>query len=173
MLSDGTILAELVTGRIVITPRPPVSAFQPASVDLRLGHEFIQLTQSGLHRPVKYLQTQESVWLAPHACALACTIERITLASDIAARVEGKSTWGRKFLMIHSTAGFIDPGFDGQITLELVNLSPRPVELKLREPIAQISFERLDAPARRPYGHPELNSKYQGQTGATPAYVLA
>lgn len=171
MLSDGAILDELVTGRITIVPRPPLSAFQPASVDLRLGYSFMMFTSTGLQRPVRFLPSQESIWLAPRACALGTTVETISLAADMAARVEGKSTWGRRFLMIHSTAGFIDPGFSGQITLELCNLSARPVELMLGQPIAQVSFDRLDAPARRPYGHPELNSKYQHQSGATPAHV--
>lgn len=164
MLSDGTILRLVNDGTVVITPRPVPSAFQPASVDLCLGDTFLLQGSKNEHH---ITARAEPFWLPPGRCALATTLETITLPDHIVARVEGKSTWGRRFLMVHSTAGFIDPGFTGQITLELANISPRALRLYPAERIAQISFEYLDAPAQRPYGSPGLGSKYQGQTGAT------
>lgn len=164
MLCDATIRSLVRDDDIVIKPLPQHRAFQPASVDLRLGSQFWLITSDGVLslRPV-----DDVVTLEPGDCVLGHTEEWIGLPADIVGRVEGKSTWGRRFLMVHSTAGFIDPGFTGQITLELKNISPRKIELRVGVAIAQISFERLDKPAARPYGHPELNSHYQGQTGAT------
>lgn len=163
MLSDRTIRKLIANRQLVIDPMPPDNAFQPASIDLRLGEEFRESSViSSTKLPGQY-------GLLPGECLLGHTVERITLPRDLVARVEGKSSWGRQFLMIHSTAGFIDPGFDGQITLELKNLGPAPVRLQPGQPVAQLSFDWLDGPADRPYGHPELGSRYQGQTGAVAA----
>ncbi len=165
MLSDTTIRAYLDKGRIDIHPVPDDRAFQPASVDLRLGPKFVLLNESA--NPAR--RELDAITLNPGDCALAGTAETLSLPDDIVARVEGKSSWGRQFLMVHSTAGFIDPGFTGIITLELKNLGPHPLRLTVGCYIAQVSFERLDEPADRPYGHWELGSRYQNQPGATPA----
>ncbi len=169
MLCDNSILGLCERGQIGIDPLPPEWAFQPASVDLTLGGQFRRLNAkpTGGYQELNLLPGDE-IWLDPNECVLACTVERITLPDYLVARVEGKSTWGRHFLMVHSTAGFIDPGFHGQITLELKNLSPFPLRLPVGCFIAQISFSWLDSPATRPYGSPGLGSHYQGQTGATP-----
>lgn len=167
MASDHTIRQMLDHGVLVISPRPDDWCFQPASVDLRLGGDFLRVMQEGVWQACA--EPGERFSVDPRECVLATTAETLTLPNHMVARVEGKSSWGRKFLMVHSTAGFVDPGFTGQITLELTNLSPRRLHLTVGEPIAQISFERLDHAAARPYGHPDLGSRYQGQTGATPA----
>lgn len=169
MLSDGTIRALLDNRTLVIDPPPTPQMIQPASVDLTLGASFCVLSWRGRRTETILLDSDGYFELNSHECALACTAETVELPGHIMARVEGKSTWGRRFLMIHSTAGFIDPGFRGQITLELKNLSPMPLKLPIYQPIAQISFDYLDAPALRPYGSPGLGSKYQGQTGVTAA----
>jgi len=171
MLSDATIKAMLRDGDIGIDPAPPYSAIQPASVDLRLGGDFIRIGLfGGADKPFK-LPDGEPLAIAPGECLLACTAETVRVPAHLVARVEGKSTWGRRFLMVHSTAGFIDPGFHGQITLELKNLNTARLLLPVGAPIAQISFQLLDLPAERPYGTIGLGSHYQGQTGATPAAV--
>jgi len=169
MLSDGTIRKLLANNHLVIDPLPPDNAYQPASVDLRLGRSFVAISATGARRPTVLAPHVDTVWLAPGRCVLATTVERVELPADIVARVEGKSTWGRRFLLVHTTAGFIDPGFHGQITLELTNLSPVALNLPVDEPIAQVSFDYLDAAAVRPYGSAGLDSRYQDQVGATPA----
>lgn len=162
MLSDGTLRALVQSGQINITPEPEDSAYQPASIDLRLGNGFVSIYGTKFSDPRGlYMDSGDSV--------LAHTVEHITVPPDLVARVEGKSTWGRRFLMVHSTAGFIDPGFSGQITLELHNLCRYAQTIPVGAYIAQLSFQRLDKPAVRPYGTPGLGSHYQGQTGATPA----
>lgn len=167
MLSDHTIRDLIMAGQIGILPVPDEACFQPASVDLRLGGHFLRVMQEGVWE--LDAEPDEQVSLDPGECVLATTAEMLSVPDYLVARVEGKSTWGRQFLMVHSTAGFIDPGFQGQITLELKNLSPRRLHLKVGEPIAQVSFQRLDHAAARPYGHPDLASRYQGQQGATRA----
>jgi dCTP deaminase len=162
MLSDGTLRELVQSGQIKIDPEPADGAYQPASIDLRLGGAFVSLLGS------KFTE-RERVYLESGECFLAHTIEHVTIPADLVARVEGKSTWGRRFVMVHSTAGFIDPGFSGQITLEIHNLSRFAQSVPVGASIAQISFQRLDKPALRPYGSPGLGSHYQGQTGATPA----
>ncbi len=165
MLSDGTLRAMVGDGVIYIQPEPADAAYQPASIDLRLGGHFLRQ-----HRRMEIeAKPGDVLTLLPGECILGHTLEEISLPDYLVARVEGKSTWGRRFLMVHSTAGFIDPGFCGQITLELHNLSPEAIVLPVGAPIAQISFEYLDAPAVRPYGSPGLGSHYQGQTGAVAA----
>lgn len=131
--------------------------YQSASVDLRL--EAVDMAERG-----------DGVWvLEAGQHALACVAEWIGLTSSLVGRVEGKSSWARQGLLVHS-AGFIDPGFRGIITLELKNLGHKPIRLHRWQPIAQICFDWLDAPARRPYGHPDLRSHYQGQTGIREAH---
>lgn len=135
---------------------------QPASLDIRISSDFITHPEG---QPFQ-LSEGRSLKLRPHDCVLACAVERFDLPDNLVARVEGKSTWARQFLTVHS-AGFVDPGFRGDITLELRNHGHRVLEIEPGAVIAQVSFQFLDAPARRPYGSPGLGSHYQGQTGAT------
>lgn len=132
---------------------------QPASLDVRLGDEFIRHTDGSRVRSGAYT-------MMPGECLLAVLVERLRLRDDLVARIEGKSSLARQFLTVHS-AGFIDPGFQGDVTLELKNDGRRPLHLKAGMLIAQISFQSLAAPALRPYGTPGLNSHYQGQKGPT------
>lgn len=167
LLSDKSI-QEVLNDHPLIDPVPANYRIQPASVDLRLGgqvswEESPGEWQSFSHEP-------DSTWvIQPGEFVLAHTFERVCLPGDLAARVEGKSSLGRKGLLIHSTAGFIDPGFHGQITLELYNLSKHDIALTVGARIAQICFMQLDTAAERTYGHPDLDSKYQGQMGAVGA----
>lgn len=164
MLSDRTIGKLIDDGRILVTPYDP-ALLQPASLDVRLGEVEVGTLSDA--------QPAIDAWvLPPGGCALASTLETIHLPADIAARCEGRSSWGRRFLAVHVTAGFIDPGFHGEVTLELVNLSPSPIRLQRGVGIGQLSFLMLDKPARRPYGHPALGSRYQGQAGPTHAVGL-
>lgn len=166
MLSDSTIRKLVRDRHITLDPPPEDQAYQPASVDLRLGRSF--RSEDGQECEVPMTGEFNAIVIGPGECALACTRECVGLPADIVGRVEGKSSWGRCFLMVHSTAGFIDPGFCGQITLELKNLGSRPVVVPLGTYIAQISFQYLDQPAARPYGCEALGSHYQNQLGATP-----
>lgn len=161
MLSDKSIKLQMLLGDLKINPHPQDHAIQPASVDLTLDNEFLSpyadepITAHGYYT------------LLAGECVLATTVEHITLPDFIVGRVEGKSSWGRRFLMVHSTAGFIDPGFRGQITLELKNLSKISLVLRVGTPIAQISFQMTDEPVERPYGTASLRSRYQDQIGVT------
>lgn len=158
LLHDQAIALEVGRERIRIEPFAE-NQLQPASYDVRLGGLFILKPDGG----------SPSYWpqllLGPGMFVLGTTIEKITLPPDIAARIEGKSSLGRKGLMLHSTAGWIDPGFSGQITLELSNISGRQLWLTQGMAIGQIAFMRCEGPAQRPYGHPDLGSKYQNQQG--------
>ncbi len=175
ILSDGTIRELLASGRLVCGPIEP-DQIQPASVDVRLGSRFLVFRNhtlssidpfempTDLMEPVDVADGAPFV-LHPGEFVLGATIERVGMPDDLVARVEGKSSLGRVGLLIHATAGFVDPGFSGQITLELSNVSPLPVKLWPGMRIGQLSFHRLDAPSERPYGHPELGSKYIDQEG--------
>ncbi|NUT52385.1 MAG: dCTP deaminase [Saccharothrix sp.] len=165
ILSDRTLRAELAAGSLVIDPPPAAHAIQPASIDLHLGNE---LRLSGYSMPTTI---DDERWLWAGEFALAHTAETVTIPPHLVAQLNGKSSLGRLGLAIHITAGFIDPGFTGQITLELFNCSRHQVKLTPGMPIGQLVLMRLTAPAERPYGHPELRSRYQGQTGATPSAV--
>ncbi len=140
------------------------SQIQPASFDVRLGGDFIR------HPSGEYvgLDPWYCYRMEPGECLLATLVERVSIGDNIVARIEGKSSWARKFLTVHS-AGFIDPGFTGDITLELKNDGQLPIDLKPGMRIAQLSFQWLTTPAVRPYGAEGLDSHYQGQTGATVA----
>ena len=138
---------------------------QPASLDVRLGEEFRTHPANDLAELDQFF----GLTLLPGECVLASLLERLNLPDSIVARVEGKSTWAREFLTIHS-AGFVDPGFHGDITLELKNDGRNVLLLKPGDIIGQISFQALDAPAARPYGHPGLDSHYQGQEGTTQSW---
>lgn len=175
ILSDGTIRDLLASGRLVLEPIEG-DQIQPASVDVRLGDRFLVFRNhtlasidpyaipAELMQPVR-VDDEHPFILHPGEFVLGSTIERVGMPEDLVARVEGKSSLGRVGLLIHATAGFVDPGFTGQITLELSNVSPLPVKLWPGMRIGQLSFHRLDRPAERAYGHPALGSRYQGQGG--------
>jgi dCTP deaminase len=169
-LSDGDIRAELVEGGLVIEPLAD-NALQPASVDVRLSDEWMVMARPGAVIKGKTVPSDYSAWhniehvLTPGEFLLVSTMERVEVPPHLLIQVNGKSSWARKGLVIHLTAGFIDPGFKGNITLELVNLGPRPILLRAGDPIAQLAIARLSSPAERPYGSPGLGSHYQHQLG--------
>ena len=177
VLSDGTIRRLVEEGRITIDPWDPEHV-QPASVDLRLGDSFRvfhnhRAAAIDLADPPANLTEQvvisdgEPFVIHPGEFVLGRTLEWVELPDDIVARIEGKSSLGRLGLIVHATAGFVDPGFKGTLTLEITNLTRVPIKLYVGVPIAKLSFMALDAPAEHPYGSPELGSHYQGQTAAT------
>lgn len=177
VLSDGTILQLIEAGQIKIDPFDP-ELMQPASVDLRLGNSFRvfhnhRAPAIDLREPPTDLTEEVTVAdgssfvIHPGEFCLATTLEWVELPDDIVARIEGKSSLGRLGLIVHATAGFCDPGWQGALTLELNNLTRIPIKLYPGLLIAQLSFMTLDAPAQRPYGHHQLKSHYQGQRGAT------
>ena len=179
VLSDRTIKTELAAGRIVIEPLD-VDDIQPSSVDLHLGDDFQVFRnsrypyidpardQEGLTER-EFASTEEPFVLHPGEFVLGTTTERIGLPDDVVGRLEGKSSLGRLGLLIHSTAGYVDPGWNGRLTLELSNVANLPIVLTPGMKIGQISFSKMTTPVDRPYGHPGLGSKYQGQTDATPS----
>jgi dCTP deaminase len=177
VLSDGTIVELVDAGRITVEPWDPAMV-QPASIDLRLGDSFrvfhnhrataIDLRDPPLNLTEEVVVAQgEPFALHPGDFCLGRTLEWVRIPDDIVARIEGKSSLGRLGLIVHATAGFCDPGFEGTLTLELNNLTRIPILLRPGLPIAQLSFMTLDRPALRPYGSPGLGSHYQGQTAAT------
>lgn len=181
VLSDRTIKEQLAAGRIVIESLDE-DAIQPASVDLRLDNAFriFKVTARpfvDVREPVDDLTELVTITaerpfiLQPGAFCLATTLETITLPDDIVARVDGRSSLGRLGLLVHATAGYVDPGWTGKLTLELANQSQMPIALYYGMRVAQISFLRLSSAVDRPYGTPGLGSKYQGQTGPTPSRV--
>jgi len=179
VLSDRSIREQLAAGRIVLDPLDE-SCIQPASVDVhldRLFRVFLNHTMAVIDVKQDLSQLTELVEvgdggvfvLHPGEFVLGSTSERIGASDDLVARVEGKSSLGRLGLLIHSTAGFIDPGFDGHITLELSNVANLPITLHPGMKIGQISFLEMTTPADVPYGSGRLGSKYQGQRGPTPS----
>ena len=177
VLCDRTIKEELEKGRIVIHPLDPAD-IQPASVDLRLDRKLLVFSNSrrphidvkmGLDDLTEIVEIDDDApfILHPGEFVLGSTMEHIELPDDLVARLEGKSSLGRIGLVIHSTAGFVDPGWKGHLTLELSNLARLPITLYHGMKIGQISYLRLTTPADRLYGSPELGSKYQGQTEPT------
>lgn len=182
VLSDRDIKKELRAGRLVITPLNEED-IQPASVDVRLGSNF-RVFKNSAHAYIDPMQQQddltevvdvlpgEAFILHPGQFALGTTLECIGIPNDILGKLEGKSTLGRLGLMIHSTAGYVDPGWKGEITLELSNVATLPIMLRPGMRIGQMSFERMTSEVERPYGSKGLGSHYQGQTGATPSHSL-
>jgi len=179
VLSDRTIRRLLDEGRIGIDPYAE-ELLQPSSVDVRVDklfrvfrnsrYPFIDVKQEmeGLTELVE-VDPEEAFILHPGEFVLGSTLERITLPDDLVARLEGKSSLGRLGLLIHSTAGFIDPGWDGHVTLELSNVANLPITIYYGMKIGQLSFVQLSEPAEHPYGTGSLGSKYQGQAGPTPS----
>jgi dCTP deaminase len=179
ILSDRTIREEIAAGRIVIDPLGP-KAVQPSSVDLRLDRYFrvFRNHTMGVIDVRRNLETltelvtvtdDEPFILHPGEFVLGSTLERVVIPTDLVGRLEGKSSLGRLGLLIHSTAGFVDAGWDGQLTLELSNVANLPITLYPTMKIGQISFIRMTTPADVPYGSTGLGSKYQGQEGPRPS----
>lgn len=177
LLSDRDIKAEINAGRVKVEPFDG-AMIQPSSVDVRLdrffrvfeNHKYSvidpSIEQSDLTREVA-VEANEEFILHPGEFVLASTYEVITLPDDIAGRLEGKSSLGRLGLLTHSTAGFIDPGFSGHITLELSNVANLPVKLFPGMKIGQLCLIKLSSPAENPYGSALYGSRYQGQRGPT------
>lgn len=175
VLSDRDIRRALAIGRLVIDPLSD-KAIQPASVDLRLGHQVlvfqnhrgpyidVKNDMEGLTHPIAINEDNPFV-LHPGEFVLGATLEHVAVPDDIVARLDGKSSLGRLGLAVHSTAGFVDPGWKGNLTLELSNLATLPIYLYYGMKVSQISFMRLTSPADNPYGSPVLGSKYQNQFG--------
>ena len=179
ILSDRSILEEISNGRIVIDPFEPKN-LQPSSVDLHVDRNFrtfhtarypfidVKKEMAELTELVQ-VEGDTPFILHPGEFVLGSTLERVALPEDLVARLEGKSSLGRLGLLIHSTAGYVDPGWDGYLTLELSNVANLPITIYPGMKIGQISFFRLSTPAERPYGSKERGSKYQGQRGPTPS----
>lgn len=167
ILSDLDIVSAMqrTTNALMIDPPVDNGRVQPASVELLLDD--VLSTRAG--KEIKLADWPNGYPLRPRQFLLASTVESVRIPTDLVAQVNGKSTWGRKGLTVHVTAGFIDPGFQGQITLELANLSSENIILKPGDRICQLVFFQMTSPAERPYGHPELGSHYQYQVGVTPA----
>jgi dCTP deaminase len=179
VLSDRTIREEIEAGRIALDPFD-ASMIQPSSIDVRVDRKFrvfhnarypfidVRQPQDDLTELVE-IEGEEPFILHPGEFVLGQTLERVRLPDDIVARLEGKSSIGRLGLLIHSTAGFIDCGFEGNLTLELSNVANLPITIYHGMPIGQISFMRMDGPVEHPYGSGEARSKYQGQDEPTPS----
>ena len=179
VLSDRTIKQEIEAGRLVVDPYDE-SLVQPSSYDVRVDRSFRVFHNSrypyiDVRKPTDDLTEKveisddEPFVLHPGEFVLGQTLERVRLPDDLVARLEGKSSLGRLGLVIHSTAGFVDPGFEGNITLELSNLANLPITIYHGMPIGQMSFMRMDQAVEHPYGSREMGSKYQGQGEPTPS----
>jgi dCTP deaminase len=179
LLSDRDLHAAVKNGQLGIDPFEP-DLIQPSSIDVRLDRRFRvfnnhaythidpSVQQDDLTRPMEVKEGEPFV-LHPGEFVLASTLEVITLPDDLAARLEGKSSLGRLGLLTHSTAGFIDPGFSGHVTLELSNVANLPITLWPGMKIGQLCVFRLSSLAERPYGAGASGSRYQGQRGPTPS----
>jgi dCTP deaminase len=179
ILSDVSIRKELAEGRIVIDPLLD-GGIQPSSVDLRVDRYF-RVFRNDTTPYIDPKEPQEDLTelvtvadgrafiLHPGEFVLASTLERVVLPDDLAARLDGKSSLGRMGLLTHATAGFVDAGWDGHLTLELSNVATLPIALYPEMKIGQISFFKMSTPAQHPYGSGETGSKYQGQQGPTPS----
>ena len=177
LLSDRDIRSHIDAGRIALDPYD-ASMIQPSSVDVRIdryfrlfdNHKYPVIDpaedQPDLTRLIE-VAPDEPFILHPGEFVLGATFEQVTLADDVAARLEGKSSLGRLGLLTHSTAGFIDPGFSGHVTLELSNMATLPVKLWPGMKIGQLCFFQLSSPAEKPYGSAEYKSRYNGQRGPT------
>src|SRR5277367_7104958 len=178
VLSDRTIARLLAEGQIEIDPYDD-ALLQPSSVDVRVDRYF-RVFRNNLYPYIDVKAQQEALTelveirdqpfiLHPGEFVLGSTLERVRLPDNLVARLEGKSSLGRLGLLIHSTAGFVDAGWDGHLTLELSNVANLPITVYPRMKIGQISFLQMTTPADHPYGSDGLKSKYQGQWGPTPS----
>jgi dCTP deaminase len=185
ILSDLSIREALAYGKIKVDPKPEEIQIQPASLDLRLGKYFTTYLKTALNRPKtitagvddvsNYMahvehDVDEPYHLEWGGFVLATTLERVELPADIVARIEGRSSLGRLGITAHITAGYIDPGFKGNITLEIANFSPHTVVLTPGMRICQLSFHTMTCAAREPYGT-KKGSKYQNQDGPVPSRI--
>jgi dCTP deaminase len=179
ILSDRTLREQIAAGRIVIEPLDE-SCVQPSSIDVKVSNLFRVFR----NHTAKVIDVKEDMteltelveikddgvfMLHPGEFVLGSTVERVVVPDDMVARIDGKSSLGRLGLIIHSTAGFIDPGFDGHITLELTNIATLPITLYPAMKVGQVSFMMMTSAADRPYGKGASGSKYQGQRGPTPS----
>ncbi|HSO25199.1 MAG TPA: dCTP deaminase [Methanobacteriaceae archaeon] len=178
ILSDSDIKKHIEEGLILIDPlEDPERQIQPSSVDLRIGSEFkgFRIIRKPCIDPKdesdieSYMESfhitdKEPFIIHPGEFALATTFERVKLPDNLVARVEGRSSMGRLGITMHVTAGYIDPGFCGKITLEISNIGKMPVALYPGQRVCQIVFETMTSPSEKPYGHPDRDSKYMGQT---------
>ena len=183
LLSDRDILDEIDAGRITMKPFDPAMV-QPASIDVRLdryfrvfeNHRYPHIdpaqAQDDLTREVQ-AEGDEPFILHPGEFVLGSTYEEVSLPADLAARVEGKSSLGRLGLLTHATAGFVDPGFSGHVTLELANVATLPIKLYPGMKIGQFCFFRMSSASEHPYGSEKYGSRYQGQRGPTPSRSYA
>lgn len=184
ILSDSKIRERLYSGNIVIKPELSDEAIQPATIDLRLGpdllragydvgYDAIDLERVGVVVPVSKVDLKREYdnkyILNTNEFILGSTTEYLECPSDLVCRVEGKSSLGRIGLLVHATAGFIDPGFKGNITLEIKNIGNYPIVLRNNMKICQICFETLEGVVLRPYGHKDLGSRYQNSHGTVGA----
>ena len=182
VLSDRSIRESLDSGHIVVDPLGE-GCIQPASVDIRIDRHIrvflapeeysvvdVRTNLDGITKPDEIPDPAPYV-LEPGEFILANTIENVELPDDVVARLEGKSSLGRLGLMVHATAGYVDPGFKGQLTLEISNVARARISIFYGMKIGQISFLRLTTPAENPYGSGTLGSKYQGQLGPTPSRI--
>jgi dCTP deaminase len=179
ILSDVSIRKEIAAGRIVVDPLGD-GCIQPSSVDVRIDRYF-RVFLNHTQRVIDVKDDQENLTqlievgeddafvLHPGEFVLGATLERIEVPSDLVARIDGKSSLGRLGLLTHATAGFVDAGFQGHITLELSNVATLPITLYPGMKVAQISFMQMTTPAEHPYGAGASGSKYQGQRGPTPS----
>jgi len=179
VLSDRDIAAAMAAGRIKILPYDD-SDLQPSSVDLHLDRQFrvfrnnrypfidVRAPQPDLTELLS-VSDDEPFVLHPGEFVLGQTVEWVELPDDLVARLEGKSSLGRLGLLIHSTAGYVDPGWKGNLTLELSNVANLPITLYPGMKIGQISFIQMSTPAEHPYGSKAVGSKYQGQVGPRPS----
>ncbi len=173
LLSDKSIKEAIANGKIVIKPYFE-DCVQPSSIDIHLDNKFllfnrakhgvidVKQKQDGLMTPVEVNEGEPFI-LHPGEFVLGSTLESLKLPNDVAGRIEGKSSLGRLGLLIHSTAGYVDPGWEGNLTLELSNVSPLPITLYYKMKIGQISFTQMTTPVDKPYGSKGLGSHYQGQ----------
>lgn len=184
ILSDGDILKRLEEGDLVVEPIDDVAMqVQPASIDLRLGEEFLEFQRTNIpyihpnsadevddYVTETHVDEGDDFILHPGDFVLGTTKERVTIPPDLLATVQGRSSLGRLAIVIHATAGIVDPGYEGQITLELSNLGAAPVALSPGMRVSQLIFTELKSAAERPYGE-ERDSKYQGQSGPEASHI--
>lgn len=176
ILSDKDLKNHISKGKISIDPLKSEKQIQPSSIDLRMGNEFktFKLIRKPYIDPkdeeeiASYMESiiideNDAFIIHPNEFALATTYEYVKVPDDLVARVEGRSSMGRLGVTMHVTAGFIDPGFEGKITLEISNIGTMPVALYPGQRVCQIVFETMTSPSEKPYGHPDRNSKYMKQ----------
>ena len=176
ILSDKDLKKCIDDGKLVIDPLTDEKQIQPSSIDMRIGDEFkvFRVIRKPFIDPkddddiASYMESLtvedgEAFIIHPNEFALATTYEYVKVPDDLVARVEGRSSMGRLGVTMHVTAGYIDPGFEGKITLEISNIGAMPVALYPGQRVCQLVFETMTTPADKPYGHPDRNSKYMGQ----------